>query len=924
MSGDENQPKFNVDFFRYGGIAAAVLAVIGGFGWLIATWSGQVETANPFPSKPEVSTEPVIVAKSTPKRVEPNETEDPSATLVEPTKPVPPERATSNEFDIAKQPLPAWATSYVVDAGDLPVITVGPGTTSPIHFSMLDDALRSAENSGGVVRLIGNGPFMLSKVDLGNAKKLVITAATPQDQPLIIVAPSAPGSASGLTMTSGSLDLRGLHFVFNRSSQDIALPISMMTVTDGQLFVRRCSFTATGDEAALATALTFSSKQDSQNVTVIPPDVLLDHVTVRGNGLTALKVDRTTADIVIQDSLLVTGTAPALEVSGTLAAGISDAVDARPRRLIRILRSTLSGRAKILELAATNSSKPPLTTILFQDSICSAEGASNSAVLLSATRWPSISSTSTGWLTNLNWTSRSSLYIGFERLIDLDKTSYKVATVDDWQRVWGGRKIEKAQFQSLNWQESQFSDLSNVMPHDFDTTRIPFHEVTTSKGNIPGCLTSQLIVPSFISPARLAAMGYRPKLPPVAAMPADGPLLRKVNLLKEDLGLILNRNDWQSGTVFEATGFGLQTMIPAKIIGKSVRIIFHQGDGPPLKIQPKVSDQKGRADNPGLFSIEKGTLELQSAVLEASQTPKSAAPPWIIFARNANLILRGCQLNGPMLQDLSQHQGLIEWGMTAPLQNSLGGDLNYLIVNDSLLMSTGVGIRFQCASGNLFLRNSIIAVRGFGLDLQPIRMGNNPFPVIDLSQVTFSATKAAIRVEAASGSEAVASPMKLFVDNCAVVAPPEFKPGEAAESAVMECAGPVISQKQVEWWGTSNGFAKELKSLLRQPETDPIVSTAGWHGVWGESNEIRLLTGSKGVHLKSHLPGKWTNFKAVSFLLDPASAGSTWAEGGHAIGADIRTIEDSIMAKKGGGEAKSGPSVKPNTSMPGGKKNPGF
>lgn len=175
--------------------------------------------------------------------------------------------------------------------------------------------------------------------------------------------------------------------------------------------------------------------------------------------------------------------------------------------------------------------------------------------------------------------------------------------------------------------------------------------------------------------------------------------------------------------------------------------------------------------------------------------------------------------------------------------------------------------------------------------------------MIDLKQVTFSASKAAIRVEAASGQEAIVSPMKVFVDHCAVVAPLEFKPGEAAESAVVECAGPVFEQKQVEWWGTSNGFAKELKSLLRQPGIEPISSTAGWNGMWGDSNEVRLLTGSKGVLLKNHLPGKWTNIKAMSFLLDPISAGATWAEGGHPIGADIRGRRIDHVKKGNGNQA---------------------
>ena len=64
------------------------------------------------------------------------------------------------------------------------------------------------------------------------------------------------------------------------------------------------------------------------------------------------------------------------------------------------------------------------TAIAFLDSVCSAEGSGNSAVLVSAARWPSQTSTTGGWMTNLTWTSSSSLYLGFDRLLDLDKSSF--------------------------------------------------------------------------------------------------------------------------------------------------------------------------------------------------------------------------------------------------------------------------------------------------------------------------------------------------------------------------------------------------------------------------------------------------------------------------------------------------------------------
>lgn len=923
----EEQGGLNIELLKYVGMAAGLIATVGCLGWLIFLWSSQVDTAvNPFNVHQTPAMENATQATATPPKIEQVEPENTAAiTVVEPPKTPTPDRPVATDYEISRQPLPAWAAADAPEPADLPAFTVGPGVPSATHFLNLQEALLAADKAGGVIRIDGNGPFLLPKTELGNAKKVVITPANPQDQPLIIVPQSPDSPTSGLVLSNGLLEVRGLHFALERSAGETARTNSAITVIDGQLLVRKCSFTATGDGSTSVTALTFSSQQDSQNIPVLTPDLLLDRVTVRGNGVTGLKIDRTAVDAVIEDSLLVTGRSPAIEVTGILSPGFADAVDVKPRRTIRVIRSTLSARNKLLEFSAPNTSKPPTTGIYFLDSICSAEGAHNTAVLLSAVRWPTVTSPTSGWLTNLNWTSQSSLYTGFERLIDLEKSSFKVANLETWQRVWG-KKFEPAQLQSLVWHEAPIGDLSTVMPQQFDNSRLPFHDLKSSRGGLPGCTFSQLVVPGFISPSRLAAMGHRPKLPSAATLAPESASPKRVNLGKEDLGAIINRNDWPSGTVFEATGHGLQMMTPVKIEGKSLRVIFRQDDGAPLRIQPKTFDQKSKFNFRGVFDIEKGTLEVQSAVIESQQSPKGPTPPWLIYCRNGSVILRGCQLTGPMQQELPQHQGLIEWTTTGPLP-ARGQDVPFLSVNDSLLITTGVGIRFQSAVGNLFVRNAIIAARGYGLDLQPFRSGGALQPAVDLQNVTFSAAKAALRVEAAPGSEVVTSPMRVFVDNCTVITPLEVKPGEASESTVIECAGPVIEQKQMEWWGNSNGFSKDLKSFLRQSNSDPVNSAAGWQSVWGDASDIRLLTGSKGVQLRTALPNKLSNLKTSSFLLDSTSEAATWAEGARPIGADIRVVEELAIAKKAPPEAKtgmSGQTSKTGVPVPGKKNNPGF
>ena len=345
------------------------------------------------------------------------------------------------EYDIAKQPMPTWATSESPDPRDIPTLTVGPGPATDKYFVTLDEALKVAGRNGAIVRLVGSGPFSMSPVEFAGGKKLVITAATPKDEPLIILKSGGPAESRWLSINNSTLDLRGVHFVVDRAAiaptTGQANPLVMIAVTDGQLYVRNCSFTATGNDAVGIAALGVFSTVDSQNHPQIEPDVLLNRVTIRGNGLTGLRVHRVNANVVIQDSLLVTGTAPTIDVAGQMVSGLADAPLPKPRRTIRVLRTTLCARKEVIALDASNVSRPPTTAILFQDSVCSAEGAGHSTVLASALQWPNVTSSPHGWLTNLTWTSLSSLYLGFDRLLDLDKSSFKVTKVDDWQRVWG-------------------------------------------------------------------------------------------------------------------------------------------------------------------------------------------------------------------------------------------------------------------------------------------------------------------------------------------------------------------------------------------------------------------------------------------------------------------------------------------------------
>ena len=904
----ENSSRFNLDLLKQAVVITAIASVIVGLGWTLFLWTGAMDA------------EPVQQVQRPPVPAAPAETPEPA----KPSEPVAVTAAESPErpvveFDIATQPLPAWAVNPPNDVRELPVWTVGPGAASETHFTNLSDAIAAAAQKAVHIQLQGSEPIILSNEAVITAKRIVMSPASTKDRSVIVM--TSADSATGIQLNGGELDLRDLNFVVNRVSPRNGNPNAMVTVTDGQLFVRNCSFTAQGEDSAPVTALRFDSKQEANGPPPLDPILLVDQTVFRGNGLTGLSLSRTNADVVLRNVLSVTGSAPAIDLLGRLATGVPDTIPSRPRRIIRVLQSTLSCRNHLIDVSGNNSAKPPTTEFLLRDTICSAEGTGNTAILLDATRWPmTTSNAATTMLTNLNFKSISSLYLGFDQLVDLTRSPFKVKNADAWTRVWNS-KTDANQFQPILWQEVALEQPASILPDLFDPTKLPYRDVKTATGALPGCDVSLLKVPEVLAQDRLIALSQHPKPPTANSTTAEPTQVIKVDLRNEDLGLILNRPNWPSGTEFHVTGTGIRQMTPVKILDKSLRIVFFQSEDKTPKLVAKAADRK--QDLPALFTIENGSLEIESMTLDAAQSQKSGATGWLIDAKNANLNLKGCQLNGPMQVDLEQHQGLIRW-----TTSNLGGptpdnQLPILSLKDCVLISTGVGLRADCAQGKIFVQNSVVAVRGFGLDVSLTGPAAAVPPTISLGHVSFANSRSAIRLER-SLADNLPSPVRLYVENCAFLPPLDFKEHEARDAAVIECTGSLFSPKQVEWWGNSNGISKEIPAWLRRPDGTSIQTVADWSTAWGESSDVRLLTEPTGVLLRVPYPNKWRDLKLTSFLLDQYCPAATWATGGHPVGADIKSIEEALVAKKAPADSRAKSTKQTTPSRPGGKVDAGF
>lgn len=930
VEGDAERKGLSAETIKYLGVICGVIVLVAGLGYVISSFSSGVgfdDYSGVVPAAGESKSSQLAAASGqtdeAANKPAAKPAESPSAQPAGPPKPPAP----LPDFDV--EVLPQWAVKDVEPTG-LPVRTIGSGAVSETHFSSLDDALKGVPDAGVIVKLLGSGPFPMTYFESAKLKRLVLMAASVAERPVVIIKPSEVHGTGGIKLSGGQLEVRGVHFTLDRNQ--FLNGAKVLEVQDGSLTVQQASFTATGPDNVATIAMFVTSVQDSSSSAQPAANVFVDQVTVRGDGLKALAIHRANVDAVVRESLFATGSVASIELTGFLAPNVADVVTHKPRRIVRVIRSTLSSRRCAIDASSSADSggKPPRTDIVIHDSLCCAQGAVESSALLNAARWPQVSSTSESWLTRMKWISRGTLYLGFEQLIDLGPSLFKVNDATQWQRVWSA-KYDTKQFHKLTFPDVEPADLSALVPLDFDVASLSYREVKTGKGDLPGCPVAKLLVPDAALQQRAAALALRPQLPGSLLKPLEATATRKIDLKKQDLGLILNNADWPSGTLIEASGSGVCLMSPAKVDGKSVRVVFRQTDGNPLKLQPKTGEGKS-AESAAMFSIARGKLELTNAVLEGSPTPKLTTPAWLIQATDASVVLNGCRLQGSEI-DGPHQQGLIRWLTSA--QTPVSSEPPVLLCRDSFLSGSGSGIRVEGGSGHLFIRNSIVALRGDALDLRPSRIGSELRTVIDADHVTFSASGAVFRVQAAAGSdEPASSPLRLFLDNCAMVPPLVFKPGEADAATLLECAGPVLEQQQLEWWGLSNGVAKQVVRFLhREPESSDVAtqsSLAGWRQTWSKSNDIKLLTGDRGVYLVRELPNKWKDLRASSFELDKASQAATWASGGKPIGANIRGVEEATIVKKAGTEATTpktpvaGGKTAPPTSTPATKKNIGF
>lgn len=938
----EESQGVNLEGLKIVAIVAAIVCVVGGLGWLVSSYSGQMlgfapppkalpnPLANGAGGKPAVEIAPIggdaggtapmmdggtavaqVYASGTalgpdgqPLPVQPAAVNaDGSPTTGQQTAP-----GAAGTFvpgiglvSLEPEKIPDWTTAPAVPQRT--TLTVGAGSTTGSHFNGLSEALSRVSPDGALVQLTGNGPYVISTPVQIRTRRLVMTAA-PNAKPVIIFGHAGDGPPGSLRVTGGNLELNGVHISIDRQSFLGKEPVKAVSVVEGSLTVRDCSATVSGTSEAPFSLLSLEGSAPGG------ARLLIDGTFIRGRPTAAIDVRCNVLDAVVRDSVIACDTG----IPFRLAAASADTLTGNgPIRVLRSVHSTWSSAQAVFDISGDAQRETPLMThFTLNESVCTAGSDQGPRVMLSAD----------GWLQDplrqsITWTSKSSAYLGFDNLLDLgSKSAFRARNADDWRLFWQQR-IDANQFHADVWPPG-VTRMSTVSAAEFDRDQLPGEVLKlATAGETIGTATTKMVVPQSTHPLRLAALSNRRPLPNDALQAAPAAKTRRVDLKKEDLGIVLSRADWTNGTTFEAIGFGNCLMSPVQITGRQLRIVFQQGDGAPLKILPKDSGK----DVEALIRIEKGSIAVDNLRYQPPE-PRSTLPAWFLSAVDSYVILRECEFVGPD-KLTAPYLGAVKFAAStaAPSQPPT------LSIMHCLMQSPGAMFRIEGGASAVFVRNSVLASRGTLLDVYPQAVQNSLPISIDIVQSTLSATETVFhQLVTPLPNPPTEKGVQYFVENCVFGPPFSLRPGDASSPTLMTLSGTVREERQLVWWGQSNGVSREIRPLLKtvKPDAEPVSDPAAWSALWGAGHDLQLLAATDAIIPLEPLPTRRENLKASSYALHPACKAITWAEG-RPIGADAKLL-DKLGPQKPAVESTPANSKKatPPTTKPGVSKTGGF
>ncbi|MFN0052572.1 MAG: protein kinase domain-containing protein [Planctomycetales bacterium] len=806
----------------------------------------------------------------------------------------------------------------------------GP-TTSPNQFATLNEALDKVSPEGATIVLEGSGPFPLTPVKIEGKARLVVMASgagSGGEPPLVVLYPSQGAGFSGvLSLINTVAEFHDLHLGLNGESVSSRPEDALIELRGGELTLRHSSITVSGSGPA-TTAIQVAqgnSPDDSSGVVRL----LLDQTVVRGDNLTSLAVSAPGAEIVVRNSLLWSGAATGVQLSGS---GAESA-----KRSLKFVSTTLCSQVRAITIGGDPQSPAPTALEWTNSLVASPKGLPNPALCVfdgwSAEQHKGVQENKT-----LTWKSVGSRYLGFATLIRREPGTVSVAEGGtQWLQAWKDKGAGGGdQFSEAPWPARQVADIARV-PLELlspESTTRPAGKATVDEA--PGCFPAVLSV-ADLSPLDVQRVVARRPAAPAGLFggPAASEVIQ-VDLTKHDLGKFLAERKLKMGARIVASGSGVRQTSPIVIRNVWVRLNFVQTDGPPLVLAPR-SSEGSRGGNAGtgtdaMITVSRGGLEIVGGAFTIPAGVKASWPQVFIQAIDSDLVLRQCRLQGP-LDDRSRQQGLVQWlrrEATPPERPFVADRSGYAAFDGCYLIGSGVLVQADLRQRALFFRDCVLASRDDVLGIQLGGLDPQIGGALDLESTTLSAGGNFLQLAGAELATPTNAPLVVTVSRC-VFAPGVRGAGRTGASTLLACADAVLATRQISWWEDHCGYSLDIGTFHRSDATSATAQnfTASWLERWGSAQVVAPLTGPQGVYLRKDLPQKpdeRARLEPIDFALHPSSKAATWDGGERSIGAPLANLHiPPIRGPAGASTGTAGTSGKKDkgTKPAGGGTKPG-
>jgi serine/threonine protein kinase len=790
-----------------------------------------------------------------------------------------------------KKGIPSQATG--------PVLTVGRDNGNLSQYPDLSSALTQIPASGGTVKLVGNGPFLLTPTSLDNRKEVIITA-TEGSRPLILLVPGRSANGNPIfRVSNGSLVLSGVHLTALSEQFTHKGRLVLVEVDSGDLAVRNCSMTVHGNRANGTIGFRVTGTRNGAEQ--VQSRILLDRSFFCGDGLSAIEIDQAATDLVASQCVLASGNAPVVTVTDTSRRNASSLSGDAFARTLRFYSCTVVTNRLAFEFSS-GSRQVSLsdTTVHSLNSLFGVAGGKNAATLLTLLDWPEQLTLGPGRpkVNNLVWKTNRCLFLGWKDLITTQPASYNsVQGPDGWQRFWE-QLVQTNQFQSYVWPGSNFENPGSLLPRFFDTETIRDKDLIPIGGAFPGCLVKELSVPRYGTIKRTVSLADRPALLRELYRKLQIENTITVDITKQDLGRVISGTNWPDGTLFLVTGSGRRSSSPIRVNNKSLRIRFQPDKGKAIVIFPKqllVKTSINSAESEKAFlSVSRGTIEIENGAFHIPNATRNAYVRWFLFLDDGNFFIKNTYIQGPTL-DHPAYKGLIRFSRSPqrhPDSSALSRYDGMGRIVDCSFISQGTLISADMHRNAILCENSLLVSRGRLFHLNLVEANRRHDAALDINQCTLSAPETIFDVTSSSFAGIKVEPLRFFVSRTVFAPGVKTVLGEPAHPALLVYPKNALSRREITWWGNANGYSDDFTVFLQsQSATQTSIQKieTNWIGAWDVERIFRPLFGTGSVRLIGEVPNS-TTLTVGDFQLEAACAAARWTEDGNPIGADISVL----------------------------------